>query len=400
MKRINLKQGMRTAQPRSALAGSARVCECAHANFVAIFTDAKNLIEKSENIFILLPEDVWGDNFGAALALFYSLKKLNKNVNLVLREVPEKFKFLPIPEYLNSLKIKKSFVISLDNSKEAISEIHFDKEGSGLKIRFFARNGELTEKDFSFYSQNLTPDLLIILGAQNLEGLGKFFEEKPQIFYEKPILNIDNNLANENFGEINLTNKTSSGVSEIIAEFLKENYENLIDSDIATCLLTGIITATQGFQNQKTSPKNLVISSYLIEKGANNQKIARYLFKTRDFASLKLLGRVLEKLNCNKEKEICWASLAQDDFKKSNTSPKNLGSILEELKVLNPASLLILWETLNSNKSVKGIFYSSQKTLIEKIKDQYESTQKGKGVLFLVKNSDISEAEKEVLEIL
>ncbi len=192
-----------------------------------IYEQIKNLFEKSLSIFLLVPQEADGDKLGSSLALFYTLKKLNKNVNLVLQNIPEKFKFLPIPEYLNSLDAKKAFTISLANIGGKVSEIYFNKDKEDLKIHFFSKEGDINEKDFSFTSQNLNPDLLIILGAKNFDDFGRIFKGNPQIFYDKPILNIDNNSDNEKFGEINLIDTNSSGVSEIVGEFLKECYERI-----------------------------------------------------------------------------------------------------------------------------------------------------------------------------
>lgn len=365
-----------------------------------IYNQVKNQFGKSQNIFILLPKEVRGDNLGAALALFYTLEKLNKNVNLFLENLPEKLKFLPLPDYLNSLKTTKKFIISLPNLGEDVSEISFNKEGRDLKIQFFTKSQDFTEKDIPLISQNLEPDLLISVGAKNLDNLGNFFKESPQFFYEKPILNIGADISVENFGEVNLIEKDSSGVSEIIGELLKEIYPELIDEEIATSLLAGIMLSTQNFQNQKTSPKNLMLASYLIEKGARHQEISHSLFGIESFCPLKLFGRVLEKLNFNQEKKIYSVSLNRRDFQETGTSPKNLSNVLAELKLLNPDSLLMLWESHGSDKLTRGVFYSQNKDFHQKILKNYEGTQKDNGVLFLVRNPAIEEAEKEVLGLL
>ena len=367
-----------------------------------ICEEIKNLIAKSQNIFVLLSKDVNADNLGGALSLFYILKKLGKNANVVLQNIPEKLKFLPLPDYLNSLKIQKNLIISLSNAGENISEIRYDKDGTNLRIHFFSKNGELSEKDFSFASQELKPDFLISLATKNLEGLGRVFEENPQIFYEKPILNIDNDADNEKFGEINFIEQNSSGVSEMIGEFLKNTYQNLIDENAATCLLAGIVYSTKNFQNSLTTSKNLGLASFLVKSGADHQKIILNLYKTKNFGTLRLLGRVLDKLSFNEQKGLYRVSLTREDFQKSNSSPKDLGFILEELKfrLINPKPLLILWESYASENLIKGIFYSPLGSQIKTILKNYQSTQKDKGVLFLVKNPDIKEVEKEILNML
>ena len=58
---------------------------------------AKNIIQKSQNILVLPSQENLGDSLGSALALFFTLKKLDKNVNLAVEEVPEKFHFLLSP---------------------------------------------------------------------------------------------------------------------------------------------------------------------------------------------------------------------------------------------------------------------------------------------------------------
>ncbi len=54
----------------------------------------KKVIEKSRNIGLCCSPDFRKDTFPATLALFYTLKKLGKNVNFLNKEYPLKFNFL------------------------------------------------------------------------------------------------------------------------------------------------------------------------------------------------------------------------------------------------------------------------------------------------------------------
>lgn len=366
---------------------------------------AKNLITKSQNILIIPGAELQGDNLGSALALFFILKKLGKNVNTVTDVIPEKFQFLTSPSPTPS----ENFVISVNAKGKEISQMRYEKNDDNLKIYLSLNKGEVKSEDISFlpYSnpeetiQN--PDLLITLGAQSLENLGDFFVENNQLFRQTPILNIDNQLHNENFGEVNLIELASS-LAEITTDLIKlvDEKGELLDEKITTCLLAGLIWSSQNFRNPRTRPKTFEVSAFLIKRGANHQKIIQHLYKQKNLSQIKLLGKILEKLNFHEEKGLGTAALTEKDFQDCQASSKDLAFVMEELKFQfrHLPNLLILWGSHSSPPLTKGIFYSPNLNLTEKILENFESVARGNGVLFLIRNSDLNSAEEKVLNIL
>ena len=69
-----------------------------------------------------------------------------------------------------------------------------------------------------------------------------------------------------------------------------------------------------------------------MDMGADQQKIIRWLYKTQPLNVLKLLGRVMSKLNWEEKHRLAWASLDLEDFVQSRTNPENLPIILEKLQ--------------------------------------------------------------------
>jgi len=355
---------------------------------------AKNLIRGARNILILPASDLQGDNLGSAYGLFFVLKKLGKKVNTVVKNIPEKFQFLANPQS-SSLR---DFVLAIDTSGKEISEMRYEKNEKDLKIHLALNKGEIKAEDVSFLAFDQNPDLLITLGASSLESLGEFFKENGQLFSETPILNIDNQPSNQNFGEVNLIETTSS-LAEISTNLIDER---LMDGNIATCLLTGIIYASQNFRNPKTRPKAFETSAFLIKQGADYHQITRLLYKQKKISQIKLLGKVLEKLNFDQQKELHFVSLTKKDFQDCQANSKDLGFVMEELKFNFKylSNLLILWESHASPVLIKGIFFSSKSGLIEKVLENFEGSSKGEGVLFLIKNSDLISAKEKVLQVL
>jgi len=361
------------------------------------YAQAKSLIEKSRDILILPPKDIDGDSLGSALALFFILRKMGKNASAQIEKVPEKFRFLTeLPS-----DSSQNFVINIDGSEKEISEMRYEKNNKGLKIYLTLSRGGISKQDVSFSAFSQNPDLVITVGLASLEEAGH---------YEAPILNIDNQPQNENFGEVNLTETTSS-LSEIITNLIRTTEENenesenkfsLFDENIATCLLAGVVYASQNFRHPKTRSKTFEISSFLISQGGNHQKIVQHLYKQKNISQIKLLGKILEKMNLNEEKELSYAFLTERDFRDCQASSRDLGFVVDELKFnfRYLPNLLILWESHASPVLIKGIFYSPKANLIKKILENFEGTSRGEGVLFLTRELDINSAQEKILKII
>lgn len=360
---------------------------------------AQNLIEKSQNILIAPTQEMQGDILGSALALFFTLRKLEKNVNVLQEKIPEKFQFLTQLPLINS----QNFIISINGSEKEISQMRYEKNEEGLKIYLTLNKGEISAQDISFSNFSQNPNLLITLGASSLENIGGFFNQNSRLFYETPILNIDNQTFNENFGQVNLIEMTSS-LSETITKLIR-TMENagkpLLDENIATCLLTGIVCSSQNFRNSKTGPQTFETAALLIEKGADHQKIIKHLYRQKSVSQIRILGKILEKLNFDEKKGLYFAALTKKDFRDCTALPKDLSSAVEELRFSFRylPNLLILWESHASAASVRGILYSQKPDLIKKVLENYENVSRGEGVLFLIREGDLDRARQNLLKI-
>jgi len=380
---------------------------------MAQLEQAKALIHKSQNIYIVSPEQhayravqvgAAGDIFCSATALFFTLKKMGKNVNVIPWDVPQKFLFLAPDQQKN----KNQFALSIDTTEKELGEIRYEKAENRLKIFLEFTSGSLEQKDISLDSEasphiiSEKPDLFIALGAKSQEDIGKLFKEHSNLFYETPILNIDNDLANEQFGEVNLVSMTSSPIAGIVTTVIKDLDESFIDGGIATYLLAGIISASQNFQHPRTNPKSFDTAAFLLDKGADHQRIVQHLYKQKSISQIRILGRVLQNLQFDASKELYWATLLQKDFKDLLAKPKDLVLAIEELRsgLQKTSSLLLLWESHASPPAVRGVMYSPRTDTIEKILNRFEGDTKGESALFVIREEDIEVAKHKLFTIL
>jgi hypothetical protein len=370
------------------------------------FKEAKKLIDSFSCIRIYLSESqnlslIEGDVFCAGSALFYSLKKMGKKANLFFKKTPKGFEFLA----------NSKLVISVNTEEKDVSELFYEKSLSNLRISLTSSGETISPENVSFLSQNFLqgdgrekPELLISLGSKALEEIGSGFEQNPDLFYKTPLLNIDNETENQNFGEVNLVDIKSSSICEICTSLINSFGEDIIDENIATLLLAGIIWRSENFRNSKTKPETFKTASFLIEKGGNHQKIIQNFYKTKSLSQIKLLGQVLKKLSFNREKGFYSANLTEQDFKDSQSSSKDLSQVLQELKFsFGPQILtnfLVLWESHASPPLIKGIFYSPNQGLIRKLLENFEGVSRGRTVLFLIREKEMEEAYQKFMEII
>ncbi len=357
------------------------------------------LIDKSNNILVATPENINGDALGSALALTGALEKIGKSVQLVIsEELPKKFEFLPKTNSLPYDKFQeREFVLSIKDPKNQINNLYYEKEDGLLHIYLGAKN-KIEEKDFRVNPSHPF-DLIFTINSRDFENLGRAFEYNPELFFETPVINIDNHTANENFGEINLIDITSSSVSEIIMGLIDFLDRNLLDKNIATLILTGLIDATDNFQSPKTTPRTFNNAALLINRGGNQQEIIRYFYKTKSFEFLKFWGRILHKLSWDEKRKIVWGKVEQKDFQETNTTSEYLAQILEEIKTAFPEMkiTLLLWI---SNEKVKGTIYALNSELLRNLTPKLSGVQKNGNLFFSTKNLSLDETEKQTLDLI
>ncbi len=235
--------------------------------------DILQLINNSKNICII-PSDLEGESAPSALAFFYTLKELGKNVNLIADSMPEKFRFL-VPS-LDFISTPKNFVISIPQEVANISQVYYEKSESNLKIHLTIANGNLKKDQIAFYFSETRPDLIITLGVQDFH---KQLSEQLDSFgflLDVPIVNIDNHQENILFGAANLIQQKS--LAEISLEVIRALDENSMKTPAANCLLAALSMYYENFQKPDIQPGIFELCASLMKQGANRRQIVEHLY--------------------------------------------------------------------------------------------------------------------------
>lgn len=233
-------------------------------------------IKKAEKIVIMAHETPDGDAIGSILSMYLALKKLGKEADVIVKEFPRTFSFLP-----GAKNIK-------------------------------------TKSDIEKY------DLAISLDCADLKRLvGREYFEKA----EKTIV-IDHHGTNTMYGDLNFVNPVSPACCEILAGMF-EYFDISIDSEIGSCLVTGIITDTGGFKYSSVTAETFEFTAELLRKGVNVSEIYQRVLETKTKSSFELLRRATNRLELLEGGKVAFTYINKKDEKEVNAEPGDHEGIVE-----------------------------------------------------------------------
>lgn len=370
---------------------------------LAIGQQIYNLIEKANDVLVIFKKGAGLDTAASSLALASILKKLEKQVSIASDDFRplEKLSFLPNNAAIQpSLLVLKKFIISVDASKTKFGNLSYDIKNDNLKIFITPQEGCFSPEDVRFINSRYNFDLVFCLNTPDLESLGLIYEKNTEFFYEVPIVNIDYEPNNEHYGTINLVELVAGSSAETIYSLIESYNKNLIDDDIATCLLTDIISKTNNFRSLQITPNTLILASRLISLGARREEIVNNLYRTKSIAVLKLWGLVLARLKkFNQESKIIWSTLTWQDFEKTGTNEKDLIGVTDDLIATIPEAeiVVLIYETKEKEISAKIKSFNKNADLL-KLAREFKPEGDSAEIHFLIANKNMAEAEEKIIQ--
>ena len=183
-------------------------------------------------------------------------------------------------------------------------------------------------------------DLVVSLDCSDVRRLGTPYQSLFSQGKSVPIINIDHHVTNLNFGELNWVDPTAVATAEMVLE-LVEVMGVPLDADLATCLLTGIVTDTRGFRTANTSSKVMAAVTRLMEAGANLAEIADRVFNHRPLAVVRLWAQALSETYL--EGRILWGVVTQEMRVQSNYNADGDAGLASFLGNVNEADIAVVF---------------------------------------------------------
>ncbi len=364
-----------------------------------------DLINRSQRILVLPSSPPDGDSIGSAVALYLALKKLGKEVTVVCNDpIPEVLQFLPNIRIVGNKVISTNdFVVTVDLNNRDLADVKTQIENNKLNIVITPKEGKFSEDDISYNKGEADYDLIITVDCAELTQLKGFYENNVELFHQIPVVNIDHHISNAHFGKVNYVDIMASSTTELILPIFEEialqNKEDIIDEDVATLLLTGIITDTGSFQNANTTPKAFDEAAKLVAYGARQQEIIQNIYKTKQLSQLKLWGRVLSKIQTDEKYKLVWSVVSQQDFKDTDSSENETGDIIDELMTNAPGAEVIMLMKEREDGSVSISLRTTNSAVdAAEIAEKFGGGGHTQAAGFRVGDKDLRQAEYDVIE--
>ncbi|MEK7218526.1 MAG: DHHA1 domain-containing protein, partial [Patescibacteria group bacterium] len=276
---------------------------------------------------------------------------------------PDTFKFLPgFVRLEREFTESQNFVITVNMEEGVeIDKLRYTVEDRRVNIIVVPKKGKVKGSAVSFGEGEKKYDLIVVVDSADLALLGSVYTDHMDLFSETPILNIDHHVSNVRYGQIHLLDPTSASTTEILYQWFMQvpQFRERMTPDLATLLLTGLITDTRSFQNPNTTPRSLEVAAELLERGARQQEIIQSIYKTKPLSTLKIWGRALNRIQMDTAAGIVWSAVGREDLQEMGAKSPETHGILDELISTIPGADVYVLFTETEEGSLKASMRSS-----------------------------------------
>lgn len=219
-------------------------------------------IKNAQNIVVMAHEAPDGDAIGSSLAMALALKNMEKNVTVLMKDFPENFSYL--------------------EGRDLIKE----------------------ESEIEVY------DMAIVLDCPNIKRVNAEFI--PYFENAKVKVQFDHHNKNDMFADYNVVNHVAPAASQILVSSF--DYLGIeTTKPIGECLLTGIITDTNGFRNSNVTIEAFDYAAWCLGKGINLPKVYKLSMLTMTKTKFEAQKLAMNRLEFHEDGKIAFTYMTKED---------------------------------------------------------------------------------------
>ena len=228
----------------------------------------QDLVQNSKSTLIVLPKNPFFDQVAAGLGLYLGLKSKGDTSITGSSQMTVEFNRLVGVDKISQEVGNKNLVIRFsDYAADSIERVSYDIEGSEFKLTVIPKPQVIppSQDQIKVTYSGLSVDTVFLIGGANESHFPQLGSKE---FAGAKIAHIGvQNLSAQ--GDVISLSKTSSSVSEIVAELLK-GADLKIDQDTATNLLAGIYDGSKNFSSSYVSENTFRMAAELKSIGASD----------------------------------------------------------------------------------------------------------------------------------
>jgi phosphoesterase RecJ-like protein len=254
------------------------------------------LCDRHQKIMVLGHKDADGDTLGCSLAFGEALRRLGKQVSIVMpHPLSQKYAWMP------------GFDQIVERPDEGVQLVLFFDAGS------MARSGSAVE----------------------------------HIAEHATIVNVDHHSSNSRFGDVNIIDPEASAVGQMCLDML-EHFGWEITPAMASNLYTALMTDTGGFRHENTTPRALRDAARLAALGADPGYVASMVYKSRPLTTLKLSALALASMQVEMNGQLVWAKVTRKMLRDAGAVMSESEDIIDTLNSLAGLDLAVIFKEVQS----------------------------------------------------
>jgi phosphoesterase RecJ-like protein len=157
------------------------------------------------------------------------------------------------------------------------------------------------------------------------------------------VLDIDHHLGNTRFGALNYVLEKECSTGTCVLKLLQA-MDAPVTAEIATCLLTTIMTDTGGYMHSNTTAEVLRTSAWLVDRGANQEEITEKIFANKRFAAIGLLGEALATARLEEDGKFCWSIVDEAMLARHSADGEDTEEIVQHLRSVEGVDVAALFK--------------------------------------------------------
>lgn len=256
-------------------------------------------IRKAQNIILSTHKSSDGDGLGSEIAMYFALKKMNKNVHFVHADViPDRYHFLteniPAERFLNSAE-----TCLASNDLTLIFDTHDPKLCSPL--------------------------------YQTL------IDHKKNVFF------IDHHVRTEYPTDPQKTyiDEQASCTGEIVYNLI-QHLPVALDQNMATALYASLIFDTQNFKLIRDTKKPFTMASELLGHGVDHEKIQTQLFANWNIAKMNYLSYLITQVKYLNDDTVAIIKILKSDLKRFGVETDQVSDLVDLFMSIDSVSVAIV----------------------------------------------------------
>lgn len=252
-----------------------------------------------------------------------------------------------LEQVLDSNKLKELKSI-LEESKSVVLTCHMSPDGDavgstnafGLLLRSMGKQTAVITPDQAPYDLAFVPgfnemtaytrnpikaerlissaDLILCLDYNGLKRVAQMAPFIRQSNARKVL--IDHHLHPEDFADLVISQSEQTSTCELVYRVFDQlGYMDLVDTPIAECLYTGMMTDTGNFSYNSNHPDIYLMVAELVRRGVNKDRIYKLACNTSSETRMRLIGyAIAEKMELYPEHKASFIVLTRDDLDRFN----------------------------------------------------------------------------------